>query len=443
MFVKSVDASSYVKSGPKLFELLDNFVEEIGEKNVVQVVTDNGSNYVLAGKLLQAKREHLFWTPCAAHCLDLMLEDIEKIERVTKSIQRGIKLVGFIYNHTLALNTMRKYTSKTELVMGPLVRVLRLVDNEKRPAMEYIYEAMDRAKEAIQKSFNGNEDKYKDIFAIIDRRWDCQLHHPLHAAGHYLNPECFYANPQIDNYAELISGLYKCIDKLSVNDEEVDKIHGQLEKYRRAKGLFGMNAAVRQRNKSAPTLWWKSYGAQVPELRNIAVRVLGLTCSASRCECNWSTFEHIHSKKRSRLEHQRLQDLVFIKYNQGLKERFESRDLIDPIVLNDIDESNEWLVGEVDEGAENEFVFDDDNLTWGEVANVTGANEPITFTRQHTRFRKEAASIPSSSRGIRVEEGDNKEIEDEEEEQIYKLNTSEESEGGEEDLEEMFNDDSD
>ncbi|KAI9077222.1 hypothetical protein K1719_040793 [Acacia pycnantha] len=62
---------------------------------------------------------------------------------------------------------------------------------------------------------------------------------------------------------------------------------------------------VRQRNKSAPALWWKSYGAQVPDLRNLAIRVLGLTCSASGCERNWSTFEHIHSKKRSRLEHQR------------------------------------------------------------------------------------------------------------------------------------------
>ncbi|KAI9090378.1 hypothetical protein K1719_028713 [Acacia pycnantha] len=64
--------------------------------------------------------------------------------------------------------------------------------------------------------------------------------------------------------------------------------------------------SVRQRNKSAPALWWKSYGAQVPDLRNLAVRVLGLTCSASGCERNWSTFEHIHSKKRSRLEHQRV-----------------------------------------------------------------------------------------------------------------------------------------
>ena len=50
MFIKSVDASGYVKTGEKIFELLNSFVEEIGEQNVVQIVTDNGSNYVLAGK---------------------------------------------------------------------------------------------------------------------------------------------------------------------------------------------------------------------------------------------------------------------------------------------------------------------------------------------------------------------------------------------------------
>jgi hypothetical protein len=50
MFVKSVDASAYMKTGQKVYELLDSFVEEVGESNVVQLVTDNGSNYVLAGK---------------------------------------------------------------------------------------------------------------------------------------------------------------------------------------------------------------------------------------------------------------------------------------------------------------------------------------------------------------------------------------------------------
>lgn len=53
LFVKSVDGSSFMKTGEKLFELLDSFVTEIGENNVVQVITDNGSNYKLAGKRLR------------------------------------------------------------------------------------------------------------------------------------------------------------------------------------------------------------------------------------------------------------------------------------------------------------------------------------------------------------------------------------------------------
>jgi hypothetical protein len=53
MFVKSIDASDIVKTGEKIFEMLDAVGDQIGEEKVVQVITDNGSNYVLAGKLLQ------------------------------------------------------------------------------------------------------------------------------------------------------------------------------------------------------------------------------------------------------------------------------------------------------------------------------------------------------------------------------------------------------
>ncbi|GKU88834.1 hypothetical protein SLEP1_g3051 [Rubroshorea leprosula] len=122
MFVESVDASSYMKTGDRLYELLDAFVERIGEKNVIQVVTDNGSNYVLAGKLLQAKRKNLFWTPCAAHCVDLILEDIGKLPIIKRTLERAIFLVGFIYNHTSALSLMRTFTKKKELVRHGVTR---------------------------------------------------------------------------------------------------------------------------------------------------------------------------------------------------------------------------------------------------------------------------------------------------------------------------------
>ena len=73
-------------------------------------------------------------------------------------------------------------------VLGPLVRLLRLVDGEKRPPTGYIYVAMKKAKEIIVKSFNGNEEKYREIMEIIDRRWEVQLHRPLHSTGSFLNP---------------------------------------------------------------------------------------------------------------------------------------------------------------------------------------------------------------------------------------------------------------
>jgi len=42
--------------------------------------------------------------------------------------------------------------------------VLRTVDHEKKPTTVYIYEVIDRAKEAIQNSFKGNEESRAKYF---------------------------------------------------------------------------------------------------------------------------------------------------------------------------------------------------------------------------------------------------------------------------------------
>ena len=49
VFMKSKEVSEVVKDATMLFKLLDEMVEEVGEKNVVQVITDNATNYVKAG----------------------------------------------------------------------------------------------------------------------------------------------------------------------------------------------------------------------------------------------------------------------------------------------------------------------------------------------------------------------------------------------------------
>lgn len=50
MFIETIDLSSVPKAAERLFVSLDKYVESVRETNVVQVITDNASNYVLAGK---------------------------------------------------------------------------------------------------------------------------------------------------------------------------------------------------------------------------------------------------------------------------------------------------------------------------------------------------------------------------------------------------------
>ena len=54
----------------------------MGEEHIVQIVTDNGANFKAAGKMLEKKMPHLFWTPCAAHCIDLIMEEIGKKKKI-------------------------------------------------------------------------------------------------------------------------------------------------------------------------------------------------------------------------------------------------------------------------------------------------------------------------------------------------------------------------
>ncbi|KAL0854044.1 hypothetical protein Bca101_059196 [Brassica carinata] len=115
VFIKSVDVSEAVKDANLLFSMLDRMVDEVGEANVVQVVTDNASNYVKTGKLLMAKIPHLYWLPCAAHCIDLMLEDIGKIPTIKTAIRNCIFMNGYIYGHTSMVNTMRRFTNQGNL----------------------------------------------------------------------------------------------------------------------------------------------------------------------------------------------------------------------------------------------------------------------------------------------------------------------------------------
>lgn len=48
---------------------MDKVVDEIRKNNVVQIMTDNERAFKVERKMMMTMREHLYWTPCAAHSI--------------------------------------------------------------------------------------------------------------------------------------------------------------------------------------------------------------------------------------------------------------------------------------------------------------------------------------------------------------------------------------
>jgi hypothetical protein len=115
-----------------------------------------------------------------------------------------------------------------------------------------------------------------------------------------------------------MSGFYTAIERSTSDREEAMRLREQLRAYRLEQGIFGSTYAIHDRPVIHPGIWWQFYGHNVPELQHFSIRILSQGCSASACERNWSSFNHIQSKKRNKLLTTRLEDLVYVRSNLHL-----------------------------------------------------------------------------------------------------------------------------
>ncbi|XP_052197279.1 uncharacterized protein LOC127804455 [Diospyros lotus] len=93
------------------------------EENVVQVVTDNAANYKAVGEMLMEKRKGLYWTPCAAHYIDLILEDFDKKPKVhSTTITKARRISTYIYSRTLLISMLRHFTKGRDLIRPVVTR---------------------------------------------------------------------------------------------------------------------------------------------------------------------------------------------------------------------------------------------------------------------------------------------------------------------------------
>lgn len=369
---------------------------------------------VLAGKKLEAEFPSIYWSPCAAHCMNLILSDLGKLELVQSTVAQASKITRYLYNHCTPLFLMRKFTNGHEILRPaptrfatnfvalqsihkqkdalrtmviskewtsapfakelkarkfvdlildqqfwkdcasicffsePLVRVLRIVDSDERPAMGYLFGALHCAIDEIKKRFQRKKKAFQQpVLKVIEERWDKHLNKNLHAAGFWFNPINQYDEELMSKYHTTTSGVIDVIERYAAKDPDLRKaLTAKMKVFRNAEGDFGRVTAINDRHSMLPDEWWLTYGCSAPNLQKLAIRVLSQTCSASGCERNWSLFEHLHSKKRNRLEHQVMNDMAYVQCNSRLEQKSKvSTRNYDPICMEDIGKfAEEWIL---------------------------------------------------------------------------------------------------
>ncbi|XP_039803888.1 uncharacterized protein LOC120667987 [Panicum virgatum] len=103
-FLKSKEMSDQSHTSEAIYELVDKAIEDVGAENVVQIVTDNASNNMGAKALLHIKRPNIFWTSCATHTINLMLQGIGNIPKFKKTIDLAKSFTIFVYGHHRTLH---------------------------------------------------------------------------------------------------------------------------------------------------------------------------------------------------------------------------------------------------------------------------------------------------------------------------------------------------
>ena len=128
-------------------------------------------------------------------------------------------------------------------------------------------------------------------------RWD-EWHNDLQAAGYCLDPE-FWGHKQWEN-AEVMTGMRATCKKL-LSSEKAALAMAQLMNFLRRESSFA-TAEAWEEAKGVPSVnWWLAWGAAVPELQLVALKVLSQPISVGGVERVWSIFGWIQNKLRSKM----------------------------------------------------------------------------------------------------------------------------------------------
>eukprot|EP00253_Pinus_taeda_P004499 PITA_04499 len=171
MFLKAVDCSGIEKDASFISTILIEAIESVGPHNVVQVITDNAQVCKAADLIVEGQYDHIFWTPCVVHSLNLMLAKIGEIECINEIYVAEKEIQMFRTNHSMSWAIYRGF-AKLELLKVAETRfashtlvIKRLV--EVRQALQAM--VIDPLWESWRTSTSNRGQKIKSI--ILDDAW--------------------------------------------------------------------------------------------------------------------------------------------------------------------------------------------------------------------------------------------------------------------------------
>ncbi|XP_050222802.1 uncharacterized protein LOC126672894 [Mercurialis annua] len=354
-FVKSVDASNFVKDAPTLLALFSEVIDWVGPSNVVHLVTDNAANYASAGRLVHEKYSNIYWSPCAAHCLNLILKDISSMEHVAKLASNASKVTVFVYNHIIFLAWLRRRSSWKEIVRPAVTRfattfitlqnlhehkndlqalmtnrvytdhklsrsdkgkvVSSLILNNKfwddclimvkiaGPLIRLLRLVDSDEKPSLGYVYEGMRrarkaikhmfKKKKSLYAPYIKILDERWDKHLRKKLHVA---AYFLNPAFiyePNFCNKVEVMSGLLDILDSKGVCSDGKEAikEIKLYRDRLGSFSRQITLTTSKTLQPDEWWKLYGHSAPILQKIAIRLLSQTSSSSGCERNWSLFD--------------------------------------------------------------------------------------------------------------------------------------------------------
>ncbi len=386
MLYKSIPTGSQSHTGEYLRQLVKIPIERFGAKNYLAVISDNGSDVKLMRKLISQEYPHIYTFGCAAHGLNLLIQDICKLKTVNNILNRCKEIVKEVIRSHAKKHKFREYNQNKHMLRLPVSTrwysvvvmleslisgrncLLRMVLEESDVRIENIdnISAIKESEDQFWMKTNYIRNLLKSItngiafaesdetnFSEVPEIWlrittavkqSCTnsilnqteisrieellkkrrnyILTPIHFVANLINPKFKGRNLETEDHIEAFTHLGRICTEIGTD------LSTYLE-FSANEGKFQGTSLWTESSTKNPILWWKYFKsfADSRMFSDNSAKLLSIPCTTASVEHHFSLQSRIHSKDRNRLTNDKVEKILTIQQNS--KYLMKDRSIID------------------------------------------------------------------------------------------------------------------